>query len=60
MLYDIDVTYDNGTTETIENVEKYSTACDGLFFKIDILGRWQPLIVPARQITRIATNKNKK
>lgn len=52
-MFSIDVVYDNGSLETINNVLKYTTICDGRLIRVDISSLPCPLLIPSDKIIRI-------
>lgn len=52
-MFSIDVVYDNGSLETINEVLKYTAICDGRLIRVDTSGLLCPLLIPADKIIRI-------
>ncbi len=52
-MFSIDVVYDNGSLETINEVVKYAAICDGRLIRVDTSGLPCPLLIPAEKIIRI-------
>lgn len=52
-MFSIDVVYDNGSLETVNNVLKYTAICDGRLIRVDTTGLPCPLLIPADKIIRI-------
>lgn len=52
-MFSIDVVYDNGSVETINEVLKYTAICDGRMIRVDTSGIPCPLLIPSDKIIRI-------
>lgn len=52
-MFSIDVVYDNGSLETINEVVKYAAICDGRLIRVDTSGMPFPLLIPSDKIVRI-------
>lgn len=52
-MFSIDVVYDNGSLETINEVLKYAAICDGRLIRVDTSGLPCPLLIPSDKIVRI-------
>lgn len=52
-MFSIDVVYDNGSLETINEVVKYTAICDGRLIRVDASGLPCPLLIPSDKIIRI-------
>lgn len=52
-MFSIDVVYDNGSLETINEVLKYTAICDGRLIRVDTSGLPCPLLIPSDKIVRI-------
>lgn len=55
-MFSLDVVYDNGSVETINEVLKYTAICDGRLIRIDTSGLPCPLLIPSDKIIRIGMN----
>lgn len=52
-MFSIDVVYDNGSLETINEVVKYTAIYDGRLIRVDVSGLPCPLLIPSDKIIRI-------